>query len=336
MSFEPQEVAEWRCSLQDYSRAKRDPNPELYRNPNYAQPRTHLDVKQKEYAFDPILNRFRTKEQDKSYLAKATEAPKLNKKSNAHCPYDIITLDKAPPEDLPRAKGYSVENHAQPFNIITNQVQIPNHKAFRMRMKKINEEVFRDYNIINNQYWKNNAEKAQKDTEKVQVELQKKYADTHDFDPIRCNYYESDKEKQFRAAEEQRARALSELKNNRLPKSYKFREPINLNHEKNSFLTEGFEAFKCKEKAKLKRYQKRYEMDQHFRNLGLELDSRADGMKMNKFYARRFLEEYKEGVDPITLMPSDQIAGTLRYALGNKREFVTEKPRPKRKFRFVY
>lgn len=336
MSFEPKEIQDWKQELNTYTLAKKTANPDLYKSPNFIQPKTHFDVKQKEYAFDPILNRFRNQENDQKYLKSSLAKPNTSQLGVNLKAYDIISLDKAPPEDKPKCKSYSVDNHFQPYNIITNAVQLPNHKAFRVRMKKINEEVFRDYNIINNQYWKNNSEKSQKDWDQKKQVLENKYVQSHNFDPIRCNFYDPKKESEFWVKEEESQRRAFELKNSKLPKSYKFREPINLNHEKNTYITEGFEAFKFKEKSKLKRYKKRYEVENHFRELGNLMDDRSDNMKMNKFYAQRFLEEYKEGFDPITLEPATAINNTLKFALGNKKELVREKQRPKKKFRFLY
>ena len=336
MSYETQELKDWKNDLQKYNESKKKGASELYRNPNYHPPKTHVDVKTSEYAFDPILNRYRTKEQDENYSKKVVCVAKKTTLVQKECPYDIITLNRATLEEAQSRKAYSVDNHSQPYNIITNAVRIPNHKAFRVRMKKINEEIFREYNIINNEYTKNNGEKSQKDWENKKQTLEKKYIDTHDFDPIRCNFYNNEKEKVFWENEEEKQRKIFEFKNSKVPKSYKFREPINLNHEKNIYVSEGFEAFKCKEKAKMKRYQKKYEMEKYFRNLGNQIDDRNESMKMNKFYAQRFLEEYKEGFDPITLEPSNKVCETLKHALGNKKELVREKPKPKKKFRFLY
>ena len=336
MSFEPKEIQEWKQELHSYNTVRKNADPNKYRNPNYNPPTTHVDMKQKEYNFDPILNRYRQKETDQNYNVRANSNPKAQRMVNRFAPYDIITLDKAPPEPNQSRKACSMDAHVQPYNIITNAVKIPNHKAFRVRMKKINEEVFRDYNIINNQYWKNNAEKSQKDWDKKKKGLEKLYSETHDFDPIRCNYYNEEKEQKFWEKESVKQKQMYELKNSRVPKSYKFREPINLNHEKNTFLSEGFEAFKNKEKAKMKRYQKKYDMEKHFRELGATIDDRNENLKMNKFYAQRFLEEYKEGVDPITLGSVEHTNENLKHALGNKREIIREKPRPKKKFRFLY
>lgn len=336
MAYEPKEIQDWKQELNSYTLNKKTAKPELYKSPNFTQPKTHFDVKQKEYAFDPILNRYRCQESDQKYLKSSLAKPikcQLGVKLDA---YDIITLDKAPPAEKPKCKSYSVDNHFQPYNIITNAITLPNHKAFRVRMKKINEVVFRDYNIINNEYWKNNSEKSQKDWDQKKQVLEKKYVQTHDFDPIRCNYYDEKKEDNFWIKEKEIIGKAQEMKNNQLPKSYKFREPINLNHENNTYITEGFEAFKFKEKSKLKRYKKRYEVENHFRELGNLIDDKSDNMKMNKFYAQRFLEEYKDGFDPITLEPATAINGTLKFALGNKRELIREKPRPKKKFRFLY
>jgi hypothetical protein len=334
MTFEPQEIADWRKSMDDYNRHRRAVNPVLYHNPDYRPPRTHAEIKIKEYAFDPILNRYRTAEQDRSYGA--TSQLKPSKPAGRDTPYDIITLNQAPPEPPVRAKAHSVDRYNQPFNIVTNAVNLPNHKAFRVRMKKINEEVFRDYNIINNQYWKNNGEKSLKDCEKVREQLSQKYQATHDFDPIRCNFYDQEKEHGYWDDQERKLKTWKELHNNRLPKSYKFREPINLNHEKNTAVSEGFEAFKVRERSRMQRFQKKYEMEARFHKMGEEMDERTDAKNLNRFYARRFVEEYREGVDPVTLQPAEGIEKRLQYALGNKRETSLEQPRPKRKFRFVY
>lgn len=336
MAYEPKEIQEWKQDLESYNQKKKTANPEFFKNPNFQIPKTHQDVKTKEYAFDPILNRYRTCDKDNAYFQQSIAQPKMNKAKLKENAYDIITLENAPLEDNKKGKSYSIDSHAQPYNIVTNAIQIPNHKAFRVRMKKINEEIFRDYNIINNQYWKQNSEKSKKDWDLKKAELEKKYTNTHDFDPICCNYYDNEKEKQFLVKQEEIQKQIFELKNSRLPKSYKFREPINLNHEKNIFVSEGFEAFKCREKAKIKRFQKKYEMENYFRELGYKIDDRNDQMKNNKYFAQRFLEEYQEGFDPITLESSTRIQETLKFALGNKLPIVREKQRPKKKFRFLY
>ena len=47
-----------------------------------------------------------------------------------------------------------------PFNIITNNITIKDDPSLKQKKKKINEKVFRDYNIVNNRFWKKHKEKT--------------------------------------------------------------------------------------------------------------------------------------------------------------------------------
>ena len=46
-----------------------------------------------------------------------------------------------------------------PFNIITNNVLNAKDPSLKVKKKKINKKVFKDYNIINNRYWKDHKKK---------------------------------------------------------------------------------------------------------------------------------------------------------------------------------
>ena len=56
---------------------------------------------------------------------------------------------------------------------------------------------FRDYNIISNKYLEHHDQKLMADEQIHKAEAALRYWKTHDFDPVNCNYYDEDKEKEY-------------------------------------------------------------------------------------------------------------------------------------------
>lgn len=56
---------------------------------------------------------------------------------------------------------------------------------------------FKDYNIISNKYLEHHDQKVVADEQILRAEAAKKYWRTHNFDPVNCIYYNSEKETDF-------------------------------------------------------------------------------------------------------------------------------------------
>lgn len=122
--------------------------------------------------------------------------------------FDIINLDQQrnnlPDPDGRRQKRRILPRAQVDYNILTNKefedfywngMKRPEKK--KEYVKKINMDVFRDFNIVSNRYWNDHKNKTLNDLSSNKAVLDKKFWDTHNFDPVRCSYYNENKEKHF-------------------------------------------------------------------------------------------------------------------------------------------
>ena len=56
---------------------------------------------------------------------------------------------------------------------------------------------FKDYNIVSNKYLEHHDQKVLADEQISKAEAASKYWKTHNFDPVRCTYYNEQKEQEF-------------------------------------------------------------------------------------------------------------------------------------------
>jgi hypothetical protein len=336
MSSEPVEIQNWRSQLAEYQNNKKQPRPELYRNPNYIRKVTHAEIKISEYKFDPILNRYKDRQLDQAYYSQSVGRMVNIPGQQSGVKYNIVTLedlDNEPSNSFKSKRHGSLsKNYMQPFNIISNEVYNPAHKMFRIRQKKLPDEMIRDYNIVNNRYWLEHEAKTNFELEMKNEKIQTKYASTHDFDPIRGIHYFEDKENQRLKNEEVQNEQMIKRKLEKLPKSYKTREPINLNHEHNLIQSDGFVQYKSPEETRITRHRMKHDLETMIREKGIQQQDRADNMCLERYFAQRFVEEYKEGVNPLNLQKVESAQLRLEFAKGNKKDHFLPFPKASKKF----
>jgi hypothetical protein len=337
MTDVPIEIQNWRQQLKDYQQSKKTALSELYRNPDYVPKITHATIKRSEYKFDPILNRYKDRALDENYYSQSVGPSKklsLNYKSGAE--YNIVTLENADLNssqfDQSRKSNSLARNHITPFNIVTNEVYDPQHKLFRIRRRQPPEENYREFNIINNRYRKEHELRTTAELSNKKQNLERKYASTHHFDPIRGVYYFPDVEKENAESEELKTQQMIKAKLEKIPRSYKLRETINLNHEKSLVHSDGFSQYRSPEESRITRYKKRYEFETQAREKGNQAQDKTEDRALGRYFAQRFVEEYKEGVNPLTLQEIKRDDLRLEFAKGNKREHFLPFPKPSKKF----
>lgn len=97
---------------------------------------------------------------------------------------------------MPRAQvDYNILTNTEFEDFYWNGMKKPEKK--KEYVKKINMDVFRDYNIVTNRYWNDHKEKTIKDLAENRAVLDNKYWEKNDFDPIKCTYYDQGKETNF-------------------------------------------------------------------------------------------------------------------------------------------
>ena len=87
----------------------------------------------------------------------------------------------------------------------------------RERGKAIQEPTQREYNIVNNRYIEYHDEKESTNLEIMKAEAAKSFWKTRDYDPIRGQFYDGDKEKSFCADRAEKAKVHGKDQVKKLP-----------------------------------------------------------------------------------------------------------------------
>lgn len=235
--------------------------------------------------------------------------------------FDIITLEEQR-ANLPSAEEKLKKKRILPkaqvdYNIVTNN-ELPEHNwkgAIRPEpkkeyKKKICMDVFRDYNIISNKYWEGHESKAAVDDSVVKKNLDEKYQKTHDFNYLTCSYYDKNKEETFIKERELKQKEHGKDYHNRLPPTLKARETIVFDSSKE--VPEEVKRYDEMKKNQKKRFEKRYHLEQEYRDKDIELQDRTEQMALNRFNGQKYYEEKEKGFDNITLDPTNTKIQSLK------------------------
>lgn len=163
-------------------------------------------------------------------------------------------------------------------------------------------DIFRDYNIISNKYWEGNDPKQEADTDAVKKELDERYKKTHDFNHLTCKFYDEMKQEDYIKEREKRQKEHGKDYLNRLPPTLKARETIVFDSTKE--VPEEVKAFDLKKKNQKRRYEKRYDLEQEYRDLDIENQDKTENMAINRYKGQKYYEEKQKGYDNITLDPT--------------------------------
>jgi hypothetical protein len=196
------------------------------------------------------------------------------------------------------------------YNIITNNDLEQYHwkgvdkpEAAMMYKKNINMKVFRDYNIINNQYWEGQKEKSKRDRQMNKDNMDEKFWKTHDFNPLVCSYYDQGKEGNFQENLTEQQKNHGKNFNDRLPPTLKVRETIVFDPNKDA--PEEVKAFDLKKKNQKRRYELRYELENQYRDRDVREQDHNSDLAINRYNGEKFYEEALKGYDNITLKDTD-------------------------------
>lgn len=174
-------------------------------------------------------------------------------------------------------------------------------------------DIFRDFNIISNKYWEGHDPKHAADEEVKKKELDEKYKKTHDFNHVTCSYYDKLKQDDYLREKERLQKEHGKDYLNRLPPTLKARETIVFDASKE--VPEEVKAFDLKKKNQKRRYEKRYDLEEEYRDLDIQLQDRTEQMAVNRYKGQKFYEDKQKGYDNITLNPTkDQIKKLDNYA----------------------
>jgi hypothetical protein len=161
------------------------------------------------------------------------------------------------------------------YNIITNHSLKDHYFDAPEKRPEVTEQQevvkqkpltdFKDYNIITNRYLEFHDDKVAADEQILRAEAAKKYWKTHDFDPLNCQYYDEEKESEFKVKRANQAKEHGKDQVKKLPLSVQneglMYNPVNMKIEDEQRLQEKDQ----REKNKKARYQVRYQFDKNTR-----------------------------------------------------------------------
>ena len=206
------------------------------------------------------------------------------------------------------------------YNLVTNNELPDTHwkgatkpSPRKEYAKKVNSDVHRDFNILSNKYWEGNEEKDLKDKVETKKAIDEKYKQSHDFNYLTCNYYDQAKQDQFLLERKEKQQAHGKDYLNRLPPTLRMRETIVFDASKG--VPEEVKRFDEFRKNQKKRFEKRYELEQEYRDRDIEQQDRSESMAVNKYHGDKYYEEKYKGFDNFTLsQTTDQIKSLESHA----------------------
>ena len=199
MNPEAVDVLRWTSEIKEYSAAKKA-IPTL----NFARSTRTLRPE-----FDTILCSFKDPKSDFAFTSQIQKNTKTYHNSSENVQQIIAhtASSSLPPPPQPQYN----------FNVITCE---GNPKPSKTRTKKINESVFRDFNIVTNKFWVDDIKKRSELANINKKTLIDKFEKTHDFDLIRGEYYDPLKENTMLRKEQQVEEAQRRRKAEKIPRSY--------------------------------------------------------------------------------------------------------------------
>jgi hypothetical protein len=318
------DIQNWRQDMRDYRCRNLSAAPELYRNPNFVTKVSNSQIKKMEYDFDPINNYFKDRSADETYKARFDRRPRTNRGQMSGCDYNIITLEenKVLPGKSRSAKNSFVLKTSKtvykPMTNITTDSKNTNMSFFK-KGRHSSPEKRRDFDIINNRYISDHETKTKSEINSIKENIRKKFIASCAIDPIRGVHYFPDKETQAVQSEKSKIEKMMRQKIFNLPLSYKQRDEISIGISKGSSVEQSQEGKTNIDIKEGMNYGKKHEIEKIIRRAGDENQDIQDKKCLNRYFARRFVEEYKNGVDPVSLKEVRAEELKLDYARGNTR-----------------
>lgn len=317
---------EWKESLQDYERSKRSA-PELGKLTRV----THSTMSKLENAYHPILQVYKDPqiESNLRQVEKLRMVETLAKNQDRALRYEqtfnIINLDNKlrgleslpnyPVEKLPNYKDRKLGNTTNTDYNIISCLDLADHHFLppekrpakaepKPRTFKLNTVEYRDYNIITNRYFEDHETKALIDAESYKQEAAREYWKTHDFDPVKCEFVDGDKEEQFKSERKEKEKVHGLEKIEKLPHGIKYSEgalyqPIGMKVIDKKRL----EEIDLRQRNSKKRFDLRYDIEKDYRVKDINAQDLKKSASLNRISHRRFLDTVERGYNIVTQAP---------------------------------
>jgi hypothetical protein len=241
------ESLSWGDSIRLYESSKKN----LSSNYKDVMPVKRISLSERrviERELDPIVMQYRNPEQERRFLDETltktqlqlSKPHKQQGKLNLFKIDNNDTLNKSiknkkalPQRDYNILSHYSndIHNKMQLSDPIDESLKIRPRTTFDMKSKRSNQ---REFNVISNRYLLNDEERQHQDYESTKNDVVKKYWKTHDFDIVKGEYLDENKETKFKEQRTLLSKVHGTASRERLPPSYKYNSGSSyniVNHE---------------------------------------------------------------------------------------------------------
>lgn len=287
---------DWGKEVNDYTAKKK----QVYENFHPVQKVTHKSIKHLEAFYNPITQKYNDPSIQirNKQIEKETLPVKISKYYDKSLRYeqtfDIINLkDKLKVfeghPDYPQQKievganKKNLETSRVDYNILSNKHLQEHHfdkpenrpyKSTNNKSQNPYKKVWnnKDYDIISNKYLVDDSQKKSTNEVIFNIESANKYWKTHNFDPIVGAYYSKEKENKYQNDMKEKSLIHGKDKALKLPKSV-LEKGLLYNPVNQQVLDrERLSAYEQKEKNKIQRYSKRFQIEDYYNVKNSTLD----------------------------------------------------------------
>lgn len=176
-----------------------------------------------------------------------------------------------------------INNQALPdFYYKNRDLRLPRHYNF----KKISPEQ-RDFNIVTGDYCEENEQKLARDQREKEKKILEKLNKTRSFNPVFSRYYDSSKQEEYDKELEKSGMMHGSHFDDRLPPTYKNREPLTLDREKPP--TQSLIALDKKNADAKQRFQMKYILEEEYARRNIEHQERKESQIKNRVHNSHIL-----------------------------------------------
>jgi hypothetical protein len=187
-----------------------------------------------ERELDPIVMKYRDFEREQNYLHESMSKSQLHLSKPRNPMAGTLNIFNMPPPRETTAEDRKKKTITRDWNLISHfpadlhgkvQITAPFEETQKLRPKttydpNTKRKNGREFNVISNDYYVDNEKRKVEDYEKVKQHVNDRYWKTHDFDVLKCQYIDGEKEAKFREQREVLAKLQGTAKSQKYPPRY--------------------------------------------------------------------------------------------------------------------
>lgn len=282
-------------------------------------------ISQREYAYDPLLGRFRDPgreaeqrrfevEVSQGYMNMAKDLQVANQGEHNPITHEHLLTGVAEmkqPNEWGRPPKVSFPNSAVDFNIVSNVSHGDHHwnhptkrpyaKERIPKRRMVPAQLHKDFNVLTNRYLQDHEVKKMRDQELARLEAAEKHRTANFFNPLTAKFVDSQMEERVRAAEDARDTEIKLRGENSEPLTH--RGNVSKGYGIISHQVHDPDLIRhiiSAEDMRKTRYATRHNVDQEVRRRDVELEDALRQSNIDNTSHERYLESARRGFDIVT------------------------------------